>query len=167
MCSMEELMPSIGTSVPSPSILSVLLCQSDSTLQNICKNYSDVPSSPYLREDFDNPFDFCDEPIIVSKIHLISVSDDGKIWNWLLTAEGQADSQKEDKKLGLVNADGRVPFPDANSNSVLSTAGGCSLNVGRQQEHLNDSKSRLPSSIFSQEEILIKVSLYLQTYCAL
>ncbi|XP_027330478.1 WD repeat-containing protein 11 isoform X1 [Abrus precatorius] len=137
MCALEELMPSIGTSVPSPSILSALLCQSDSTLQRIGKNYSDLPSSPYLREDFedfDNPFDFCDESNTVSKIHLISISDDGKIWNWLMTAEGHAESQKDDKS-------------------------GRDLNVGRQQERFNDSRSRLQSSIFDQEEILMKISL--------
>ncbi|XP_019452543.1 PREDICTED: WD repeat-containing protein 11-like isoform X1 [Lupinus angustifolius] len=160
MCSMEELMPSIGTSVPSPSILSVLLCQSDSTIQNIGKSYSDVPSSPYLREDFDNPFDFCDESTIVSKIHLISISDDGKIWNWLLTTEGNAaDTQKDDKRLGLVNDDGKVSFPEVNSNTTISSAGGRDPEVHRHQERLKDSKSCMPSSIFNQEEMLIKISL--------
>lgn len=167
MCSMEELMPSVGTSVPSPSILSVLLCQSDSTFQNIAKSYSDVPSSPYLHEDFDNPFDFCDESIVVSKIHLISISDDGKIWNWLLTTEGHADTKKDDKKLGLVNDDGRVSFPETNSNTIISSAGGRDLNLRRQQECLNDSRSSLPSSIFNQEEMLIKASIYLKTCFAL
>ncbi|KAK7330084.1 hypothetical protein VNO77_24270 [Canavalia gladiata] len=159
MYSLEELMPSVGTSIPSPSILSALLCQSDSTLQKIGKSYSDVPSSPYLREDFDNPFDFFDDSNIVSKIHLISVSDDGKIWNWLLTAEGHAEAQKDDKKLGLVNDDHTVSFPGANSNTLASSAGGRDLNAGRQQEHFNDNKSHLQSSIFDQEEISIKVSL--------
>ncbi|XP_068464338.1 uncharacterized protein [Phaseolus vulgaris] len=153
MYSLEELMPSVGTSVPSPSILSVLLCQSDSTFQNIGKDYSDVPSSPYLREDFDNPFDFCYESNIVSKIHLISISDDGKIWNWLLAAEGLADTQKDDKKLDLVNDDHKVLFPRANSNTLASSSGGRDLNVG------NNNRSRLQSSIFDQEEISMKMSL--------
>ncbi|CAI8610342.1 unnamed protein product [Vicia faba] len=147
MYSMEELMPSIGTSVPSPSLLSVVLCQSDTTLQNIGKNYSDIPSSPYLHEDFDNPFDFCDGSQIISKIHLISISDDGKIWDWLLTAEGNADTQKDDKKLGLVKDDTMVSF-----------AGGQELNVGRPLEHLNENRSRPPNSTFN-EEISMKVSL--------
>lgn len=163
MYSMEELMPSVGTSVPSPSILSVLLCQPDSTLQNIGKNYSDIPSSPYLREDFDNPFDFCDESMIISKIHLISISDDGKIWNWLLTAEGNADNQKDDKYLGVVNDDRTISLHGANSNNIVSSAGGRDINVGWPQEHLNDNRSRLPSLNSNQEEISMKVSLYLQT----
>lgn len=159
MYSLEELMPSVGTSVPSPSILSVLLCQSDSTLQNIDKNYSDVPSSPYLREDFDNPFDFCYESNIISKIHLISISDDGKIWSWLLTAEGHADTQKDDKKLDLVSDDHSVSLPGANSNTLVSSSGGRDLNVGRRQERLNDNRSHLQSSTFDQEEISMKISL--------
>lgn len=163
MYSMEELMPSVGTSVPSPSILSVVLCQSDTTLQNIGKNYSDIPSSPYLHEDFDNPFDFCDESQIISKIHLISISDDGKIWDWLLTAEGNADTQKDDKKLGLVNDDCTVALDGANSNTMVSIAGGRELNVGRPQEHPNDNRSRLPSSTSNHEEISMKVSLHSQT----
>ncbi|XP_039688685.1 WD repeat-containing protein 11 isoform X3 [Medicago truncatula] len=159
MYSMEELMPSVGTSVPSPSILSVVLCQSDSTLQNIGKNYSDIPSSPYLHEDFDNPFDFCDESQIISKIHLISISDDGKIWDWLLTAEANADTQKDDKKLGLVNDDCTVALDGANSNTMVSIAGGRELNVGRPQEHPNDNRSRLPSSTSNHEEISMKINL--------
>ncbi|KAK7264903.1 hypothetical protein RJT34_32516 [Clitoria ternatea] len=159
MYSMEELMPSVGTSVPSPSILSVLLCQSDSTLQDIGKSYSDAPSSPYLREDFDNPFDFCDESNIVSKIHLISISDDGKIWNWLMTAEGHADTQKDDKKLCLVRDDHTVSLRGVNSNTVPSFADGQDLNVGMQQEHFNGNRNRLQSSILKPEEISMKISL--------
>ncbi|KAK7388665.1 hypothetical protein VNO78_23487 [Psophocarpus tetragonolobus] len=148
MYSLEELMPSVGTSVPSPSILSTLLCQSDSTLQNIGKNYSDIPNSPYLQEDFDNPFDFCYESNIVSKIHLISISDDGKIWNWLLTAEGHADTQKDDRKLDLVSDDPTVSLPGTNSSTL----------IGKRQER-NDNRSHLQSSIFDQEEISMKISL--------
>ena len=89
MCMMEELMPSVGTPVPSPSILAVVVSQTDSTLQNISKLCSDVHSS--FAVDFNNPFDFCDESLVISKTNMISISDDGKIWKWLLTAEGFGD----------------------------------------------------------------------------
>ncbi|KAM1529495.1 hypothetical protein ACFX1Z_018697 [Malus domestica] len=46
MCSMEELMPSIGTSVPSLLVLALVISQSDSTLQNIGKLHVDVPHPP-------------------------------------------------------------------------------------------------------------------------
>ncbi|KAK9141734.1 hypothetical protein Syun_011134 [Stephania yunnanensis] len=79
MCMMEELMPSIGTSVPSPTVLSVVICQSESTFQCLAKLYSETSQST-----LDAPN--C-EPFLISKTYLISITDDGKIWNWLLTAE--------------------------------------------------------------------------------
>lgn len=147
MSSVEELMPSVGTPVPSPSILAVLLRQSDSTLQNIGK--TDVSSPPFLSEDFDNPFDFCEKSVIVSKRHLISISDDGKLWNWLLTAEGHADTQKDDKKLGSINGDSTVSLIGTQANTSIPSS--------------NDSRTCMSSSTFNQEDIILKVSLYLQT----
>ncbi|KAK9149619.1 hypothetical protein Scep_008376 [Stephania cephalantha] len=79
MCMMEELMPSIGTSVPSPTVLAVVICQSESTFQCVGKLYSETSQST-----LDAPN--C-EPFLISKTYLISITDDGKIWNWLLTAE--------------------------------------------------------------------------------
>lgn len=156
MCSVEELMPSVGTSVPSPSVLSVLLCQSDSALQNISRNFSDVSSS-FLAEDFDNPFDFADESTNLFKTHLISISDDGKIWSWLLTTEGNEDTQNVDKKLGSVDDENVVSFPETKANTSISST---NLESGRQQEHLNNSRSSLSSSTIDQENVIIKVSLY-------
>ncbi|XP_010687946.2 uncharacterized protein LOC104902003 [Beta vulgaris subsp. vulgaris] len=99
ICTMQELMPSVGSSVPSPSILAAVICESDCALQNVGKIYSDVPHTPFSDEDYDNPFDFCDESLPASKTHLISISDDGKVWNWLLTAEGPEVAPKDVPKL--------------------------------------------------------------------
>lgn len=95
ICANQELMPSVGTSVPSPSILAAVICQSDCALQNVGEMYSDVPHSPFKDDNFDNPFDFCEESLPASKTHLISISDDGKVWNWLLTAEGPDYTSKD------------------------------------------------------------------------
>ncbi|KAI4344151.1 hypothetical protein L6164_011415 [Bauhinia variegata] len=159
MCSVEELMPSVGTPVPPPSVVAVILRHSDSTLQNIRKIYTDVTNSAFLDEDFDNPFDFCDESAIVSKTHLISISDDGKIWNWLLTVEGQADTKKDDKKFDLVNDENEVSVRGTNANTTLASTGGTKLEVGRLQEQLNYSSSRPPSLTANDEDILIKINL--------
>ncbi|XP_021741757.1 WD repeat-containing protein 11-like [Chenopodium quinoa] len=99
ICSTQELMPSVGSSAPSPSILAAVVCESDYALQNVGKIYSDVPHTPFSDEDFDNPFDFCDESLPASKTHLISISDDGKVWNWLLTAEEPQVTAKDVSKL--------------------------------------------------------------------
>ncbi|KAK1265665.1 hypothetical protein QJS04_geneDACA016164 [Acorus gramineus] len=72
---MEELMPSIGTTVPSPSVLAIVLCQAESTVQSVMKHYSS-------------------NVLVVTKTHLISISDDGKVWKWLLESEGARDHLK-------------------------------------------------------------------------
>ncbi|XP_068343506.1 uncharacterized protein [Pyrus communis] len=156
MCSMEELMPSIGTSVPSPSLLALVISQSDSTLQNVGKIYSDdVPHSPFPDVDFDNPFDFCDEPLLVSKMHLISISDDGKIWNWLLTAEGLEDNRKDDTNLGI----SEVPVPGTNTNIIVSSTGGLDMEAGKQIEKISGDRSRPSNSIVSHTDLSLKISL--------
>lgn len=99
MCLMDELVPSIGTSVPSPSLLAVVISQSDSILQSVSKHFCDIhdkssSSDKDFNIDFDNPFDFRDESDIISKTHLLSISDDGKIWNWRMVSQGPTDNPK-------------------------------------------------------------------------
>ncbi|GFQ04266.1 WD repeat-containing protein 11 [Phtheirospermum japonicum] len=100
MCSMDELMPSIGTTVPSPLVLAVAISQSDYNLQDIRKLCPDTDS---FDMNFDQSFDFLDEASVISKTHLISISDDGKVWKWLLTAEGPRDGQKDREKVMKVD----------------------------------------------------------------
>ncbi|KAL7093492.1 hypothetical protein ACP275_11G043500 [Erythranthe tilingii] len=114
MCSMDELMPSIGTTVPSPLVLAVAISQSDYTLQDIHKL---CPDSDLDVMDFSNPFDFLDESRIISKTHLISVSDDGKVWKWLLTAEGPRDSQKDIESAKRAAKVGEVSLAEIESRS--------------------------------------------------
>ena len=159
MCSMEELIPSIGTSVPSPSILAATICQSDSTFENVGRLYSDVLHSPSPDVDFETPFDFCDEPLLVSKTHLISISDDGKIWNWLLTAEGAESIQKDDTNLGLVADVSEVLVPGIDAKVVVSSSGRPAMEAGKQPERMGGGRSRLSSSTSSLADMLFKVCL--------
>lgn len=98
MCMMEDLMPSVGTSIPSPSILAVIISQWDSVLQTVARLYSDEPQALSDDVQFDSPFNFCDGSILTSKKHFISISDDGKIWSWVLTDDGSKDTQKESRE---------------------------------------------------------------------
>ena len=140
MCTMEELMPSIGSSVPSSSVLAVLISQSESIIQNISKLYYD---SSYRASDvdFDNPFDFCDDAYLVSKTHLISISDDGKVWSWILTAEGTGDMQKD-----VINS-GKIA-----DVSEESTAEG-----SKQLDNINGSRIQLSNSTFGLADVTFKV----------
>lgn len=148
MCSIEELMPSLGTSVPSPSVLSVIISQLDCPLQNVGKLYSDVPNSPFPDEDFNSPFDFYDEPVLVSKSHLISISDDGKIWNWLLTAE---DAEKEDINVGIV----------ADASEVPITGTKMSVNISSEEGRVSSKKR----STRKQADVSFRVCLPCKVFC--
>ncbi|XP_062078101.1 uncharacterized protein LOC133782749 [Humulus lupulus] len=155
MCAMEELMPSLGTSVPSPSLLAAIICQSDSTLQKVGKIYSEIRNS----QDFDSPFDFCDEPPPVSKTCLVSISDDGKIWNWLLTIEGVEDAQKEDSSMGVVADVSEVPFLVENTNDTVSSVKGSAREAGKQKEYAAGNRSRHAKSTSKQIDVSFKISL--------
>ncbi|CAN1215415.1 WD repeat-containing protein 11 [Linum perenne] len=141
MCSMEELMPSIGTSVPSPSLLAVTICQSDSTLQHVAKLYRDAPNT-HSAQDIDNPFDFNEESLLLSKTHMISVSDDGKLWKWLLTAE-----EIVEKDVDIIPYAGEDVCSD-----------GIKLERNKQPENLRGNKGRSPS-LSSAENTTFKICL--------
>ncbi|CAL5438889.1 unnamed protein product [Camellia sinensis] len=156
MCMMEELIPSIGTSVPSPSVLAVVISQSDSILQNIAKLYSDISHTSSPDEDFDTPLDFCDESLLISKIHLLSISDDGKIWNWLLTAEGPGDAQKDARNSGTVDEGSEVPGLETKSSTGVSSADEPEVDAFHRLNNVNMIGNRARSSTFSLEEMSFK-----------
>ncbi|KAF8036620.1 hypothetical protein BT93_C2369 [Corymbia citriodora subsp. variegata] len=153
MSTMEELMPSIGTIVPSPSVLAVVICESDSTLQNVAKQYSDAPPSPASSVEFDNPFDFSDDSLLVSKTRLISISDDGKVWNWLLTSEGDLCAQKNTNDASEVSA------LENNTETSGSTTDGIVSEEVQRPANVSDGRSRISKSSLNETEILFKMSL--------
>ncbi|KAK4784437.1 hypothetical protein SAY86_018805 [Trapa natans] len=157
MCVMEELMPSIGTSVPSPYVLGVVICESDSTLQTVAQIYSDIPPSPYSDVDIDNPFDFSDDSLLISKTRLISISDDGKVWNWILTSEGAWDTQKDIKneELDTVEAAALMNKTDG----MQSSEDRWMPEPVEQSESVYGSKTCFSSSSTVQDDISFKISL--------
>ncbi|KAF3790619.1 WD repeat-containing protein 11 [Nymphaea thermarum] len=88
MCFMEELMPSLGNTVPSPNILAVTLYPAESVLENVGELCSDLLLKSPLHAVEDAAKSLDRELLLASDTFLISISDDGKIWKWLLTAEG-------------------------------------------------------------------------------
>ncbi|PWA58944.1 transducin family protein / WD-40 repeat family protein [Artemisia annua] len=156
MCMMEELMPSLGTPVPSPSVLAVVISRSDSTLQNVRKHLSDGSSSDTeVNLDFDNPFDFRDDTNVISKTHLLSISDDGKIWNWLLTAEGPS---KDASDAGAVAEISKDPASDINADGVDSSHDSVK-DVIKQSDNEIMRKSRSSASKRSKDELSLQISL--------
>ncbi|KGN65649.2 hypothetical protein Csa_019596 [Cucumis sativus] len=167
MSAMEELLPSIGTSVPSPSVLAVVICQSDSILQNVAKLCSDVRHSHSPSPDADaeaeaeaeadivSPFDSYDECHPISSTHLISISDDGKVWNWLVTAE---DTQTDDACVSMSTDVGGVPTSDSNTDQIVSSTNSLASEAGKQLDHANTSCGRPPSGL-SELDLSFKISL--------
>lgn len=153
MCKMEELMPSLGSPVPSPSVLAVLVSQSESTLQNISKLYSDS-SNGASDVDSDNPFEFCDDTLLVAKTRLFSISDDGKLWSWILTAEGDGDMQKDARiSWNIAN----VSLDSKNTTTIVSTKDGLAAEGSRQLDNINGSRTQLPNSTFGFADVTFKV----------
>nr|XP_043627885.1 WD repeat-containing protein 11-like isoform X2 [Erigeron canadensis] len=162
MCMMEELMPSLGTPVPSPSVLAVVISRSDSTLQNVRKllsdgHHSSTPDTE-VDMDFDNPFDFCDEFQVISKTHVLSITDDGKIWNWLLTAEGPTENQKDAADVGVVADSSNVPALDTTADGVDSSLDPVK-DVVKQTDKENIKKGRSSASKWNQDDLVLKFSL--------
>ncbi|CAN1216933.1 WD repeat-containing protein 11 [Linum perenne] len=145
LCLMEEFMPSIGSSIPAPSLLAIAICPSESTLQNVVKLYRDSPNTP-SSQDFDNHFDFYDESLLLSKTHMISISDDGKLCNWLLTAEEIVEREVD-----------VIPYAGDDANSIASNDG-INLERNKLQENVNGSKGRL-SSVSCEENATVKICL--------
>ncbi|KAK8604748.1 hypothetical protein V6N13_082223 [Hibiscus sabdariffa] len=155
MCTMEELMPSIGSPVPPPSVLAVLISQSELTLQNISKLYSGS-SNVASDVDFDNPCEFCDDTLLVAKTRLISISDDGKLWSWIVTAEGNGVMEKDVRNSGNI-AD--VSDDSTNTTTIMSSKDGHATKGSRQSDNINDSRVQLPNSTFGFADVTFKISL--------
>ncbi|KAK8287208.1 hypothetical protein V6Z12_D07G043700 [Gossypium hirsutum] len=155
MCTMEELMPSLGSPVPSPSVLAVLVSQSESTLHNISKLYSDS-SNGASDVDSDNPFEFCDDTLLVAKTRLFSISDDGKLWSWILTAEGDGVMQKD---AGISGNIANVSLDSTNITTIVSTKDGLAAEGSRQLDNINGSRTQLPNSTFRFADVTFKISL--------
>ncbi|CAE6074452.1 unnamed protein product [Arabidopsis arenosa] len=150
MCTMEEFMPSIGMSIPSPSALAVLLSHSDSTMQTITKLHPDGTSSI----DFDNPFDFYDESLLVSKTTFISLSNDGKIWKWVLSAEGVEDALKNASDLDMGTGGTAAALPGAIQENDSS-----SLDDELVVAPTNRSRGHTSSSSMEKSDLSFKISL--------
>nr|XP_043621964.1 WD repeat-containing protein 11-like [Erigeron canadensis] len=153
MCMIEELVPSIDTSVPCPSLLSVVISHSDSTLQNVGRHFTDGHDSSSADKDFDmdfdNPFDFRDESNIISKTHLLSISDDGKIWNWRLTSEGPKDNPKDTTSVTEVSK----------SNTEVLSSHDSMKDVAKRIDDVKISKGFASTSNVSPDKIKLKISL--------
>ncbi|KAL5729631.1 hypothetical protein ACHQM5_002555 [Ranunculus cassubicifolius] len=146
MCTMEEVMPSIGTSVPSPTILLVILCQLESILPSIGNRYPDIHQTSSISEDSDKPQDPLSDSLLVSKTQLITVSDDGKVWSWLLTAEGVRDCTNRNKGAAVTGS------TDINAKNLLP-------DIFKESEPLKCTSRHLLNATLPNVSLSFKISL--------
>jgi len=93
LCAVEELMPSIGTVVPPPAVLAATIWQSESIFRNIdkqCQDLAQTQSSYSVITDTNSDQNVCQGTMT----YLTSISEDGKIWSWLLTFDKPAHPKK-------------------------------------------------------------------------
>ncbi|KAL6006261.1 hypothetical protein ACLOJK_040307 [Asimina triloba] len=159
LCTVEELIPSIGTTVPSPTVLAVIQSQSESALQTVSRRYSDVPhtSSPYV-VNYATTY-FVNEAPIVSETYLISISDDGKIWNWLLAAEGARNLPKTPSDLNMLTDVSEENGPEVYSPSEDTLVDESARNFVEESEPLGHNNSHSSRPPFAKSEFSLKISL--------
>ncbi|XP_008809225.1 WD repeat-containing protein 11 isoform X2 [Phoenix dactylifera] len=160
LCTMEELMPSIGTAVPSPAVLAITLCQSESAIQNVvrlCSESSYTQSS--LDLDYASPKSLYKEMDFGPKSHLISISDDGKIWNWLLTSDKARDAQKASLNINKSNVVGEELASKTHTRSTDNLLSRAVPDADKEPEPVGSSCVRLTNSNFIASEFSMKISL--------
>lgn len=86
LCAVEELMPSIGTVVPSPAVLAATIWQSESIFRHIGKQCQDLAQTHSFITDTNLDQNSCQGTMT----YLTSISEDGKIWSWLLKFDKSA-----------------------------------------------------------------------------
>lgn len=156
-CTMVELMPSIGTTVPSPNVLMVVACQLESALQNVAKLYCDTAPTSSSSSVSNAAPDFCSESQLVSDTYFISISDDGKTWRWLLTAEGDRDARMTVSNSNRVADVSKVIVPEPHINSVDSSVDKPDLDANKESYPVSSTCSRPSNATISTPELSFKV----------
>ncbi|CAL5060395.1 unnamed protein product [Urochloa decumbens] len=93
LCAVEDLMPSIGTVVPPPAVLAATIWQSESIFRNIDKQCQDL-SQKRTSLSFITDTNSDQNGYQGTLTYVTSVSEDGKIWSWLLTFDKSAHPNK-------------------------------------------------------------------------
>ncbi|TVU33503.1 hypothetical protein EJB05_25326 [Eragrostis curvula] len=93
LCAVEELMPSIGTVVPPPAVLAATIWQSESIFRNIDKQCQDLAQTHFSHSVITDTNS--DHSVYQgATTYLTSISEDGKIWSWLLSFDKSPHSNK-------------------------------------------------------------------------
>ncbi|KAF3329331.1 WD repeat-containing protein 11 isoform X1 [Carex littledalei] len=121
LCTMEELMPSIGSTVPSPSMLAIALCQSESSLRTM----RDDDISFFPSDDVDTS----SGSKIARNKYIMVISDDGKIWQWSLDFDEDTDTGSSQKVANQNQSPSQIAKESALDAKVRSADNGTSTSI--------------------------------------
>lgn len=161
LCMMEALIPSMGTSVPSPTILAVAHCSSEFEIERVSKTCSEEApvvklfELPTYTENSASSM-LSRQSFLLLKTAFISISDDGKVWNWLLTAElpGDAYGQVMDQTMNLSISE------DVNHmNDRESGVPALDIVVDGHEEDENKLPKQLHTAVLRRDEPVFKLNL--------
>jgi hypothetical protein len=156
---MEALIPSMGTSVPSPTILAVSHCSSEFEIEKVSKTCSEKEPGvkffelPTYTENSASSM-LSRQSVLVLKTAFISISDDGKVWNWLLTAElpGDAYGQVMNQTMNQSISE------DVNQeNGRESGVPSLDIVVDGHEEEENKMTKQLHTAVVRRDEPVLKV----------
>ena len=155
LCAVEELMPSIGTVVPPPAVLAATIWQSESIFRNIDKQCQDLaqtqPSHSFIT-DTNSDQNVCQGTMT----YLTSISEDGKIWSWLLTFDKSAHPNKATLGANLhghssINA---IIYPTVKPTNVSISV----TNIGKEPGRQSHSNAASATTCSSRPDFTIKVT---------
>ncbi|OEL29402.1 hypothetical protein BAE44_0009580 [Dichanthelium oligosanthes] len=158
LCAVEELMPSIGTVVPPPAVLAATIWQSESIFRNIdrqCQDLAQPQSSHSFITDTNSDQNVCQG----TTSYLTSISEDGKIWSWLLTFDKSAHPNPNKANLGAnlrshssANAISIQPL-----NQLMFPFS--VTNIGKEPGRLSHSNAATANTCSNRPDFSIKINL--------
>jgi hypothetical protein len=113
LCTMEELIPSTGSTVPSPSVLAIALCQSESSLRTVREDEITF----FSPDDVDSNYGSKS----TSNKYIMVISDDGKIWQWSLNFDEDAEAEDVKKVANQNQPHGHVVEDSALDAKIKSS----------------------------------------------
>jgi len=155
LCAVEELMPLIGTVVPPPAVLAATIWQSESIFRNIdkqCQDLAQTQSSYSFITDTNSDQNVCQGTMT----YLTSISEDGKIWSWLLTFDKPAHPKKANIGANLRSHSSIIAiiYPSVKPTNVSISV----TNIGKEPGRPSHGNAASATTCSNRPDFTIKVT---------
>jgi WD repeat-containing protein 11 len=152
LCAVEELMPSIGTVVPSPAVLAATIWQSESIFRSIEKQCQDLAQPHSFTIDTNSDQNACQGTMT----YLTSISEDGKIWSWLLKFDKSALPSKANLGANLCDhsSANEIIYSTVKPTNVSISA----TNIGKEPGRPSHNNAATANTCSNRPDFIIKVT---------